>query len=98
MDSGGGIITGFSEAGMKSKSSEAVRPRKADNREDEWVQGVDEEEEVTIDDEEVPPGERKVRKMLNPLLPSAREVEEHNIPLTFSQLVPSLRERAWTRG
>ena len=79
MDSRCGIITGFSEAGMKSKSSEAVRPRKADNREDEWVQGVDEEGEITIEDEEVPPGERKVKKMMNPLLPSAREVEEHNI-------------------
>ena len=62
---------------MNTKSSEAVRPRKADNREGEWVQGV-EDEEITIEEEEVVPGERKVKKMMN-LLPSAREVEEHNI-------------------
>ena len=64
---------------MNTKSSEAVRPRKADNREDAWVQGVDGEEEITIEDEEVLPGERTVKKLMNPLLPSAREVEEHNI-------------------
>ena len=63
---------------MNTKSSEAVRPRKADNQEGEWVQGV-EDEEITIEEEEVVPGERKVKKMMNPLLPSAREVEEHNI-------------------
>ena len=65
---------------MNTKSSEAVRPRKADNREGEWVQGVGDDEEIVVEYEEVLPGERKVKKMMNPLLPSAREVEEHNKP------------------
>ena len=64
---------------MNTESSDAVRPRKADYCEGEWVHGVDDEEEIVAEDEEVLPGERKVKKMMDPLLPSAREVDEHNI-------------------
>ena len=63
---------------MNPKSQEAVRPRKADKQEGERVQGV-EDEEMTIEEEEAIPGERKLKKMMNPLLPSACEVDEHNI-------------------
>ena len=70
------INFGFSKAGMNTDG--AVRPRKANNLGGEWVKGVD-GEEMTIQEEETMHGERKTKKMVNPLLPSAREVDEHNI-------------------
>ena len=41
---------------MNTMSEKAVRPRKADYNAGEWIQGVD-DEEMTIEDEEILPGE-----------------------------------------
>ena len=72
---------GFSSACVEKKRSEAVRPSGKVSDECRWVAGIAEDEIEVVGENagETMPGERKTRKMIDPLLPSAQEVEEHKL-------------------
>ena len=73
---------GFSRAGVKESDEVAIRPKQKSVSEERWVRGVGEEEEVEIEMDEADEsavGDRKVKKMQDPLLPSAKKVQEHQV-------------------
>ena len=73
---------GFAGAGVKESDEVAIRPKQKSVSEERWVRGVDDEEEVEIEMEETDEsaiGDRKVKKMQDPLLPSVKEVQEHQV-------------------
>ena len=73
---------GFSRAGLKESDEVAVRLKQKSVSEERWVRGVGEEEEVEIEIEgadESAVGDRKVKKMQDPLLPSEKDVQEHQV-------------------
>ena len=84
---------------MKERDLQTVRPR--------WVCGTQEEEveqgtydlekspsslEVDAEDPEHLCGQRRLRTMLDPMLPSQSEVQQHCLTHAVQKLVPALRE------
>ena len=74
---------GFSRACLEKERSEAVRPSGEVSDECRWVAGIAEDEIEVVGENvsEAMPGERKTGKMIDPLPPSAQEVEEHKLTL-----------------
>ena len=73
---------GFSRAGVKVNDEVTIRPKQERVSGERWVRGVGEEEEVEIEMEgadESAVGDKKVKKMQDPLLPSEKEVQEHQV-------------------
>ena len=61
------------------ESNKAIRPKENDNDVGRWVSGI-EDEAIEIADEgeeSAGKGERTMKRVMNPLLPSKVEVEEH---------------------
>ena len=61
------------------ESNKAKRPKENDNDDGRWVSGIEDEtiEIAGEEDESVGKGERAMKRVMNPLLPSKAEVDEH---------------------
>ena len=79
---------GFSRACVNVCTNSAVRPHVVCEENGKWIFGADEPEIMAEGDEEAEilpesgecgAGERKMKKVIDPLLPSAAEISEHQL-------------------
>ena len=74
---------GFSRACVGAETDVAVRPRVDFDDECRWVRVVDEQEIVVKGEDEAEnlpsEREREMKRLLDPLLPSAREISDHQL-------------------
>ena len=73
------------------ESNKAIRPKENDNGDGRWVSGIEDEtiEIAGEEDESEGKGERAMTRVMNPLLPSEAEVNEHTLS-AIQIVVPTL--------